>query len=395
MTIEKLILMLIYKGYSLLNNYDAAVLNSFSEQINKNLAFTEKQANLAVKILKKYKLGLKSICQTEIESFLTNPTFSKPLRVIENVTRLSITKHPRYGITIKCVFPYNETIIRKIRERKTQEMVPLWDAEEKCWFLPLNEHYLQFVSETFVEGKIEKSEELDDLIKQLLTIQENFASYIPILSKNHNNEYFVKNSPKNLPKIKADNDLTAMFEARKMGINVWHENFEKLFHSHSIPDPVKAFLRQDPSLPIEVDSQNHQMSELRDIVLNMQPTLFIIPGGSEMKKLVEAHEFCKSIAVANEQISVMFRLSNETDKNFNDFIKNNNLNNPLTDQTKVVIISTKVPKPILKQNIHFQCIINLGQGNVHYNMKNFVTKHENVIFFLEKSNQGNLELGIL
>lgn len=395
MTIEKLIFELVYKGYTLLNSYDSTLLNSFLDQINKNLAFTEKQASLAVKILKKYKLGLKSICQQDIDAFLDNPSFNKPFRVIENVTKLSIVNHIDYGRIIKCVFPYNETIIRKIRESKHQQMVPIWDAEEKCWYLPLHEHYIQFIVETFVDEKIEKSEDLIDFIKQLSKIQENFESYIPILCKDHNSEYVIKNAPKNLPKIVADNDLSAIFEARKMGINVWHHDFEKLIESNEVTLPVKTFLRQDPSLCIEIDAQNHEIFELKDIVLNMQPTLFVIPGGSEMEKLGEAHNFCKDIGIDNEHISVMFRLPNETDKKFNDFIKNNNLNNPLTEHTKIVIISTKVPKPVLKNNMQFQCIINLGQGHAHYNMKNFVTKHENVIFFLEKSNQGNLELGIL
>jgi len=89
-------------------------------------------------------------------------------------------------------------------------------------------------------------------------------------------------------------------------------------------------------------------------------------------------------------MSVMFRLPAETGKNFNDFVKNNQLNNPITDKTKIVFISSKLPKPVIKSKVKFNCVINLGLGGVHYTIKNFTENHENLINFSEKTKyEGN------
>jgi hypothetical protein len=113
--------------------------------------------------------------------------------------------------------------------------------------------------------------------------------------------------------------------------------------------------------------------------------VFILPGGSELSKLLTVLELLNHLKIPKDEISVMFRLPNETDKNFNDFVKDEELNSPLSEKTKFVIISNKLPKPLIKSDIKFNLVVNLGFGNVHYTLKNFVEKHENLIFYSEET----------
>ena len=76
---------------------------------------------------------------------------------------------------------------------------------------------------------------------------------------------------------------------------------------------------------------------------------------------------------------------------FNDFVKENKLNSPITEKTKIVFISSKLPKPFVKSKVKFNCVINLGFGGVHYSIKNFVENHENLIFYTEKKSQKEFE----
>lgn len=395
MTIENLISVLGIQCSSLLSLYDNNVVQSFINQTYEGKGYTEKQAILAIRLLKKYKLGMKSALGQDIDQFLDNPTYKLPFRTLITSTNISIYNHPSDGKVIKAVFPYNEEIVNKIRKRKNAYNNNFWDSEERCWYFSFQESEFLFVKEIFANKEVTFCDEFMDLLNQVNDVTKNFEEFIPILSKNENNGIFVKNAPKHFPPIQSKNDLEALFEARKKGICVWDAYFEEFLMSESVNSITKAFLKTDPSEQTLIDSQKCEISHISDIVLNMLPALFIIPGGSELKKLELTYNFLKSIGIDDDEISVMFRLPSDTGRNFNEFVKNNNLNSPLSHKTKITIVSGKIPKPIFKQNIKFHSIINLGHGNVHYTMKDFVSKHENMVYYSEKSDQGNLDFGIL
>jgi hypothetical protein len=116
----------------------------------------------------------------------------------------------------------------------------------------------------------------------------------------------------------------------------------------------------------------------------MGPTLFIIPGGNEFDKFNIAYNFLKTEGFENKDMSVMFRLDSKIDQNFNNFVKKNELNSPLGENTKIVFISSKMPKPVLKSNIKFHSVINMGYDAVHYSIRDFMKNHENLIVYSEK-----------
>ena len=129
----------------------------------------------------------------------------------------------------------------------------------------------------------------------------------------------------------------------------------------------------------EIELEEDSLYSLDDILINMTPTLFVIPGGSELEKLEKLLTFLKSNNVANENISVMFRLPKETGEKFNEFIKENKLNSPIHANTKAVFVSGKIPKPIIEKNIHFNSVINFNFYNIHHSIRNLVQWHYNVI----------------
>lgn len=395
MTIEHLIFLMATKGCPVLNQWDVKVIVSLANQTQSNLALTEKQANLSLRILKRYKTTLKTIIGKEVDPFLDNPTYNLPLRELIKTTKLSIFDHMHLGKVVKAVFPYDETILQSIRNSKNTNYSRQWDSEEKCWYFPLNEQELIFIFNLFKDDNIELSEELKDYKEQIKEIHKNVEQYLPILCKDQENHFFVKNAPKNLPEILAQHEIAAFFEARRKGIYVWDESLDDFLNSDQVRSTTRDFLKHNPSEVFLIDSQKHQISEISDILSNLLPAMIVIPGGSELEKMTLAYNFLNSLAIRDEEISVMFRLPSETDKEFNDFIKKHNLNNGLSDKTKIVVVSSKIPKPIFKQKIKFSCIINLGHGNVHYTMRDFVEKHENLVYFSIHSNQGVLNFGIM
>ena len=88
-----------------------------------------------------------------------------------------------------------------------------------------------------------------------------------------------------------------------------------------------------------------------------------------------------TLGYKSEDMSVMFRLPSETHGIFNDFVKFHELNSPIRKNTRVVFVSQKIPKTILKSKIQFHSILNLGYSNIHYTLKNFIKTHENRITY--------------
>jgi DNA helicase HerA-like ATPase len=114
-----------------------------------------------------------------------------------------------------------------------------------------------------------------------------------------------------------------------------------------------------------------------------------------MEKIAKSYEFLKSLDITADEMSVMFRLPKETGEKFNKFVKDEQLNNPITEKTRVVFISGKVPKTVIESNIKFNCVVNFSLHSVHYTIREFVKNHHNVIHILDKKPQRNFNFAIL
>jgi len=115
------------------------------------------------------------------------------------------------------------------------------------------------------------------------------------------------------------------------------------------------------------------------IIKKLGPTLFIVPGGAELNKLQLAYDLLRGMALPEKNISVLFRLSNENGKNFNEFVKNHQLNNPISEETSVVFVSNKLPKTIKKSGIRFNSVVNMGYNSAHYTLREFIKDHQNLV----------------
>jgi hypothetical protein len=192
------------------------------------------------------------------------------------------------------------------------------------------------------------------------------------------------------------NDLiSAIFEARKRGIGTWDETINNFVESDELDPLTRTFLKTDPGEKFGVDSETYKISELSTIILNLLPVMVIVPGGDELDKMTLSTEFFKSNGITNNEMSVMFRLPSNTHQIFNEFVKLNELNSPINENTKVVFVSGKIPKPIFKSGIKFNSVLNLGYSNVHYTMRDFVKNHENGIMYSKDKDIKNLRYGFL
>ena len=373
------------------NMWDDKIITDFDLQISLGVGFTEKQSALAIKILKKYAPKLSMSLGSDISNYLENPAYKLPIREINTSKKMSVMDHVLYGRVISVIFPYNETYVTKIKEYKTSNDYRTWSKDLKSWIFSLTETNLKFLMDFAIEENFEISDEIAKLFSQAKEIISNMEHHIPMLVIEDKKPKIV-NFDKNLPPLTSTEILPALFEARRRGVDTWDNTISNFLDSDEVDEITRQFLKSEPSEKFNIDSEIHGFSSLETIIKFMGPCLFVIPGGSELEKLIMAHEFLRSIGIENYQMSVMFRLPTESNVNFNNFVKNNGLNTPIKDHTQIVFISSKLPKPVLKSKIKFHAIINLGFDNVHYTMRDFVKSHENVIFYSGPKEKRNLQL---
>jgi hypothetical protein len=374
-----------------MNSYDTTLVHSFYDQISKGNGLTEKQSTLAVRILKRYSSNLSTALQKDVGQLLENPQFRLAIRKISSEKRLNIVDHQSHGRVIKAVFPYNEKLVETIRKNRDNFSISLWDKDDKCWYFGISETSIQLL--TALEN-FEVDDDIKNYQEQIKHIQQDMEKYVPMLII-ENSVPKLKNCDKNVPELTSNDFISAIFEARKRGVYTWDETIDKFIESDEIDPLTRSFLKTDPGEKFGVDSEIYQISDISTIVLNLLPVIVIIPGGDELSKMKLSLDFVKDLGIKNEDISVMFRLPSNTHQIFNEFVKFNELNSPIHADTKVVFVSSKIPKPIFKSGIKFNSVLNLGYSNVHYTMRDFLKNHENGIMYSKEKDIKNLRYGFL
>jgi len=373
-----------------LNTWDARLVVSIYEQIITKNSLTEKQGAAMVKILKRYHSAISTHAGQDILQYLENPTYRLGIRKINTVKRITIVEHELYERAIQVEFPFDQNIIEAIKSKKHIQHTGQWDSEKKSWIFPLSEYSITHLAKIAQENSFEMDAEFTSFVKQYNAVVENIEQYIPILVA-ENDGVKIRNFDEKLANFSSENILKSVFEARKLGVLTWGENIGDHLETAGTSEITRNFLQSEPGENYHINSEKNDIFSLTDIVQHMTPTLFIIPGGSELEKLQDCCAFLQSIGFEPNEVSVMFRMPKETHENFNIFVKNSGYNNPITDSTRAVFVSGKFPKPILKSGIKFHTVINLGFDNVHYSLRDFVKNHENLVYYTEKFDLKKME----
>jgi hypothetical protein len=147
-----------------LARYDTDVLNSMSTTANEGRALTEKQGELAVKIVLKYQrqLAAKSIDVSPMEK----PVWRMPLRKLDYTRSIRIQDDQ-----IVVQFPFNNELIEGMRDfKKESQGASEWDKEAKVWRFALTEYNLVWLTAWTEQKQFEFDEEtkrLNSLIKEV------------------------------------------------------------------------------------------------------------------------------------------------------------------------------------------------------------------------------------
>jgi hypothetical protein len=364
--------------------FESNFIQSIATQVDAGEALTEKQAGLALKILGKIETDLISSFKTKTWD-LSNPSYKQPFRTLSPVMSVNIDRTANPG-KIVVRFPYMENVIKDIKDFKNSHRIGMtdWVPNQKAWVFSLTEACIQFIQTKLVPQGFKVDEEFVEYVEQIKNIEKNLENHIPMLVLDQDKPKFI-NVFDSVPQPVGNDIVHALFLARQFGITTYSDEISE-YIDKNINNPVtRGLIKSELGTEgLWIDSKIRIVEEFHDLIEYGQPILIVIPGGSEYKNLKEWHEFLKKRGISDQDMSVMFRLPNEGKGDFNLYVRDHKLNNEITGNTKVVFVSVKIPKPLVKTNIKFNAIINLGYHlNTHYTMDTLLHSSATLIFFTD------------
>lgn len=361
---------------------DSSIISSFGQRIERGYGLTEKQEHLAIKFCKKYRTVLTDNFGNTVENLINNPKF----RLTRTQPGPSTTSIRIEGKKILVSFPYNEDTITKIRSFRTniEHLEIAWNSEKKAWLFDLEETSVLWLVNNLIGTDATVSEEFKQIADEIFESISNIETHTPMLVEK-NGEFQFVNVHNSVPQPGDTGVKEAVLLARRYGITVWDENTLNLLKKEKNSSVFMEFLNKIDLKPLKINSSEVSIDQFSDLIDYNLPVLIVVPGLNELAHVKKWTEYLKRQNFDENSISVLFRLNNKVNSNFNIFVKENNLNAPLTKNTKAVFISQKIPKPLLNSDIHFNLIINLGEiSGVHYSLSNYVDSCPDVVQYTEK-----------
>lgn len=369
---------------------DLVVLQSLSDQLEyNNNHLTERQGLLAIRLLGKYRAEFRPHLAT-VDNDLDNPQWKHPFRVLPKHKRITIAKHSQpakfhNGDCILVEFPFENDIVDSFR-RRNSEVHDLhkggWDSDLKQWVFACTEVNIEWLGSTLLPREFQADEKFLELYKEVSDVLLDMENNIPMIIQNGDRIEF-KNTHKNIPQSQTTNLAEALFLAREYGVTVWDDDIDKRIDNQLHP-VTKTILSSTNRKQHWVSSNIHDVYTFTDLINYGGPALVVVPGGSELALVKEWAEFARNIGIKTEEMSVMFRLPNEQSA-FNQFVKERELNGPVTENTRLVFVSTKITKPLIKAGIKFNTVINLGYYNyMHFSMSTIVDNARNLVYYSMK-----------
>lgn len=358
---------------------DRTIIYSLSDQLSKGNGFTEKQRALAIRLVTKYSNALADALQLNMAAELANPEFLHPIRKLSGAKIVKIKEHINGEKQIFVEFPFNSNIVelfKQYRKSSTVSESAGWDPEERAWVFAFTESNVLFLSTNLPED-FEYDEEFSNVANEIREISLNIEQYVPMISY-ESGKFIYKNISDKIPQPTSTNLVEVLLDARSYGITCWDESIDLALQSADINPHFKRFIENATCDPTVLIGSTH-LSEIEDLLDYSKNILVVIPGGSELEHLRSVHSFLSNKGVTAEQMTVMFRLDSGSGRMCNEFIKENNLNSPVTESTKFVFVSGKIPKPLIESQKKFDLVIHFGTNSAHYTLKNYIRQHHNVI----------------
>jgi hypothetical protein len=387
-----------------LTSKDKPILYSIARQINCGLGLTDRQIDMILLKIEKYKPGLIAN-SVAIDEILSTKLTRLPMREIDRSQRVMLA--------------FDEDNKRQyiiVKHQKSREFYEIWlDVSKKLngyvqenlsnKIMALNELNIQLVVNALEPMDFTIDPEIQKIYGEIEKIVKNPEKFQPTLKISNSTvdieNFNFKEKDKileNFEILKSTNFLKLLSRAKNAGISInsidFAENLENLGIA-DLPELTKLVILENTT-KFQINIESHTIDSVLETVnlLDQWPLIIIVDDDKECYDKVTSIVDQLKNYIEQSEITVFFRLKKDTENSekFHNYIADNHLNNYITNSTKVVVLSrSKIPKPLLKSGWKPNSAIsmsNLVFGkmsvylndviNVYYYNDSIITKYNKV-----------------
>ena len=327
---------------------DQPIMHSILRQNAKKVALTDRQYDILKHKMEKYSDLINQY--TSYELAINN--LDMPLRSVDRSKSIKISELPDQSdgwnkvdnklnsTWIEICFPFHKKTIFKIQElvKVVGSQLYLHKNNSRSHFFALTEKTVVPIVETFRERNFEIDKEILDYYSEVVDIKQRPSKYLPMFDQGH--IINVKQKVLDLIPHNIIQDPNKLFDRRRR-YGITAQGVEPQLHT--LKDRV-VFRESTDFLS---NPNEHSLQDILETVyhLDRYPLLVVL---NERDAEDQLHGIYNEINtyIPNQTQSVLFRQDGNTE--FNQFIKDKNLNNWVDNDTKIVYInSNKLPKVLL------------------------------------------------
>ncbi len=254
----------VYAPVLSLARYDVKIINSLATQTLQGTAYTDKQAELAAKIVTKYQRQLAALgIRVDLSDL---PKFRWQLRKIDRTCRAWLDDK------IYLQFPFNTDIIDYIkRERATTQGKVIFDKEKKAWEFAPTEYNISLVCQIAEQHNFTIENSLQIAMQEILEIEKQ--PYEIQLTKS-TNQFQITNAPAPLNEyikqscggFAIENFARLVDNASVLGYSV---DEELVNHTHRVYGEFVAqlMLNKDSRLALPTVTPAEQIAKILDKIV--------------------------------------------------------------------------------------------------------------------------------
>ena len=364
---------------------NSKVLYSIGTQVFRGKALTEKQHHLVKKLLTEWYVDQFQAVNIDVFDHLDK--LREAYREVDKSHWVKVlTKDNNTYIGIR--FPFSNSVIDHINDlKKTTDTDYFYDRHVHYFvWNEINVFKVMNVANKFKE-KFDIEPQVQDYYNQVIEFDMSKDTIIPGVRSNE----FV-NIPAELQtylenKYNVKDDIVSIWDKRRLyGLH----SFENIDISDYSPLSQKILNRKNSSVVIRSEVWNIEQVLNSLYEIDRLPIIIALdPDVGATDHLTIIYNAVKGF-IDTKNISVMFRLDNKTNGEFNQFIRDKGLNNSIDDNTQIVIVNRKkITKPIIKSNWQPVCMLTFGQsrgyGNIfssyceQFDLKLYYTKEDSII----------------
>jgi len=336
------------------------LVSSLAKQVHRAVPLTDRQLNLALKKIDKYKDGLiKNL--VNVDDLILNKPLRMPLREIDRSQ--SVTLDYSQGATkpkivVKYVFSKKFAAEWGVLE---EDLIGVTSEVKGFKHISYNEKNLYLIVSKLSSLDFIIDQEIQEIYEKIVKIMENPESTIPYIGF-ENNVVKVINVSKTcndflsekFPIVDENNFVKFLSSAKNCGILLKSPEIVKKVNETDVNLLTKTVLLEK-STKFRVSPDIHLLKSLLLTIneLHQWPALFVLDENSQVFSQVK--NLISELAEHTElnKVNVFFRLKNEQpeDQQFNQFVRDNGLNNYIDSTTQAVLITkNRIPKPLFKSD---------------------------------------------